>query len=903
MKSDPAAAGRQPALPALLSLLNRYSLRTLLLASIAFVALFCALVIAFVVASRGVTLRTMDTLINVDNAIAEACLRSNAAMLDARRLEKDFLLNYREFGFDEARSRYLTRLAAALADVRGNMGRIRSLAADGPTSRLTLDVEGALERYRRGVDALADKLRERDAAEGGVYAALQAESRGLEQQARRIGGAPVLSALLALRRAEMDYLDRGLDTDAAAVRLALARLTTEVAAPPGPVAARQRVRYCAGCYLELFERYVRATEELRDVRKEYLRAVQTIEEPLEKLYVGSLARVGAKRGAIERSTRLLGLPVLGVGVALLALTGALALGIALNVTRSVVASKRFAARVASGDLATRLPVDGGNEFASLAASLNTMAESLLAAEAARQAGLAALRESEEKYRSLVETSTDWIWATDVEGRHTYTNERIRDILGIEPSELLRTDLAALLHPEDGPRVRDLLAASRAASRGWRGVVLRWRHRDGTWRWIESNAVPVFDAQGALAGFRGVDRDITERHRLEEELVKAQKLEAIGTLAGGIAHDFNNLLQGLFGYVSLAKMQLAPGDRAAQMLDQAERALGLSVNLTTQLLTFAKGGEPLKRTLALGEVLEDPIKFALSGSSSTYRLAVEPSLWAVEADEGHLAQVIQNVVLNAAEAMPRGGTVEVAARNEHIPAGANALVPAGGDFVRIDVRDSGIGITAKDLTRIFDPYFTTKQRGSGLGLATSYSIVRGHGGFIDVTSRAGEGSVFSIYLPAGGGDGRAEPQQAPAPAAGGTGRILVMDDERLVREVASSMLESLGHAVATAANGEDAVDLYRAARAEGRPFDAVILDLTVKNGAGGEETLRRLRELDPDVRAVVSSGYADATVLGDYRAHGFRARLGKPYRLDALRECLAAVLQASRHDRKAHCPAG
>jgi CheY-like chemotaxis protein len=340
------------------------------------------------------------------------------------------------------------------------------------------------------------------------------------------------------------------------------------------------------------------------------------------------------------------------------------------------------------------------------------------------------------------------------------------------------------------------------------------------------------------------------------------------------------------------MNLGQRDKAEKMLEQAEKALSLSVNLTTQLLTFAKGGQPLKRTLAPATILENPVKFALSGSRSDFRLVVDKDLWVVDADEGQLGQVIQNLVLNASEAMPLGGTVEITARNEVIPEGGNPLVPAGGKFVRIDVKDSGAGIPGQHLARIFDPYFTTKQQGSGLGLATSYSIIRSHNGFIDVTSRLGEGSVFSVYLPASRGTVFQRPE-AIATAGEGTGNILLMDDDGMIRDVAGQMLAALGHTVATAANGEEAIELFRRAREQGRPFDVVILDLTVKKGMGGEEAIRRLREMDPDIRAVVSSGYSDAAVLADYSSHGFSARLNKPYRLGALKDCLLSLEKPGR----------
>lgn len=255
MRTDGAPAGRRSAGARVLSLLNRYSLKTLLLASVLLLVLFCTLVVAYVVASREITLRMTDALISVDNAIAEACLRSNAAMIDARRLEKDFLLNYREFGFDESRSRYLNRLIAAVADIQGHMRRIRELAGDRETAARTLEVEGALERYRQGVGALADSLGQRDATDGGVRAALRREARGLEVQAARIGDDALLAALLAVQRVEGDYLERELDTDARAVREALGRFTAAAAASVAP-AVRERLRLCTECYLALFERYV-----------------------------------------------------------------------------------------------------------------------------------------------------------------------------------------------------------------------------------------------------------------------------------------------------------------------------------------------------------------------------------------------------------------------------------------------------------------------------------------------------------------------------------------------------------------------------------------------------------------------------------------------------------------------
>ena len=421
-----------------------------------------------------------------------------------------------------------------------------------------------------------------------------------------------------------------------------------------------------------------------------------------------------------------------------------------------------------------------------------------------------------------------------------------------------------------------------------------RHKDpeGNILYVETKAYPVRDASGRVTSAIETVKNITAKHLLEEERLKTQKLESIGTLAGGIAHDFNNLLQGIFGYISMTKMSLNRPERARSMLEQAEEALHLAVNLTTQLLTFSKGGKPVKRLIALEPVIETAVKFALSGSHSGHVLEVTPDLRQVEADEGQLAQVIQNIVINANEAMSGRGTVNISVANRDIAAGTISGLPEGGRFVSIAVQDSGAGIPRENLDRIFDPYFTTKKKGSGLGLATSYSIIRNHGGIIEVRSEVNRGSTFSIYLPASGRAATEEKTAAPAAVSAGRGRVLVMDDEEMVRNVAKEMIEALGHDVECAVDGEAAIEMYVRARESGNPFDVVILDLTVRGGMGGEQAISKLRELDPGVVAVVSSGYADNAVMSDFRAYGFSAVLNKPYRISALKDCLDALITRS-----------
>lgn len=418
-----------------------------------------------------------------------------------------------------------------------------------------------------------------------------------------------------------------------------------------------------------------------------------------------------------------------------------------------------------------------------------------------------------------------------------------------------------------------------------------RHRDpsGSLLFMETKAFPIKDASGSVISVIETVNNITEKHLLEEVRLKTQKLEAIGTLAGGIAHDFNNLLQAVFGYISLAKMEVDGQGWPISMLNQAEHALNLCANLTKQLLTFSKGGMPEKKPLSLADIIENSVKFSLSGSRIGYRTMIDPDLRIVEADEGQISQVIQNIVINAEQAMPRGGTVIISAKNVRLPRKGKFRLLEEGNYVEIAIEDSGVGISDQNLSKIFDPYFTTKEGGSGLGLATAYSIVKNHEGIINVRSQAGKGSAFFVYLPAldaGALPARRQDQAAPIPRPA---KILLMDDEDLIREIAGQMMNVDGHQVEFAEHGEAAIEKYRSARNSGLPFDMVILDLTIRGGMGGRETVERLLEIDPALKAIVSSGYSDDAVIAAYGKHGFAASLTKPYKIAELRNVISSVL--------------
>jgi len=470
------------------------------------------------------------------------------------------------------------------------------------------------------------------------------------------------------------------------------------------------------------------------------------------------------------------------------------------------------------------------------------------------------------------------------GTISYISPACREVLGYTQEEL--TDCRpSFTHPGDETRVRRILDQAMAGERG-SGFEYRVVTKDGAVKRISHSWSPILSG-GRIGTLVNVIRDITERCRMEEELSKAHKLETVGVLAGGIAHDFNNMLTAIWGYLSLAKAAVRSSSEATELLVEAEKAAARARDLTQQLLTFSRGGAPVRRALPLEPLLRDSAGFALSGSNVTCEMSLPETLWPVEADEGQLHQVVNNLVLNAVQSMPQGGRIRIAARNVRAGSVQGLKLP-GRDYVIFSVRDEGIGIPAEHLGKIFDPYFSTKQRGSGLGLSISYSIVKKHDGMIRADSTLGEGTTFSVYLPAAE---EAASQDAPGEREPprGTGRILLMDDDDDVRAVAGRMLEHFGYGVVPARDGEEALALYAAAKGDGTPFDAAVMDLTISGGMGGKEAMERLRALDPSARAIASSGYSNDPVAADYAAYGFSGFVPKPYRIEQLTAELARIL--------------
>ncbi len=412
-------------------------------------------------------------------------------------------------------------------------------------------------------------------------------------------------------------------------------------------------------------------------------------------------------------------------------------------------------------------------------------------------------------------------------------------------------------------------------------------RDGSERPVSTSSAPIRDDEGKTVGVVLVSRDVGVQRRMEEELLKSDKLESLGVLAGGIAHDFNNILTTIVGYLSLAKIDIDPASELYENLSEVESAADRATDLTRQLLAFAKGGAPIRKAASIADIIRDSATFTMRGSNVRCEFCLDDQLWPAEVDRGQISQVIQNLVLNADQAMPKGGHMDVRADNLVVDA-SNGLPLSPGRYIRITVQDQGVGISEEDVARVFDPYFTTKDTGSGLGLATAYAIARNHEGHITVASEPGKGTCFDVYLPAT--TAQVEQDRADArPPTYGEGRILVLDHEESIRRLAGDLLSRLGYEAECVADGSDAIAAYARARHEGRAFDAVLMDLTVPGGMGGRETGVRILEMDPDACTIVSSGYSDDPVMAAYVDYGFRGVVAKPYDIGELSRVLARVL--------------
>lgn len=413
-------------------------------------------------------------------------------------------------------------------------------------------------------------------------------------------------------------------------------------------------------------------------------------------------------------------------------------------------------------------------------------------------------------------------------------------------------------------------------------------RDGTERLIADSGAPIKNMHGEMIGVVIVFRDITEKQRLQEHLQKSEKLDSLGILAGGIAHDFNNLLSGVFGYIEMAREESRDFQAVTQYLDLAGKVYNRAKDLTHQLLTFSKGGIPVRKIGNISGLIKNSTQFILTGSNVACEFDIPDSIAPCEYDENQMSQVIDNIVRNAQQAMPSGGMIRISLRNVTLKEKEIALLPHG-DYIKICITDQGKGIPPELLGKIFDPFFSTKEMGSGLGLTTCYSIIQKHDGHIQVDSVAGKGSKFTIFLPASKQE-VAEAEKKETSTLKGKGNILILDDEQFIRKIVKALLESAGYSVLEAETGESALELVKTAKAKGIAIQAAIFDLTIPGGMGGKEVTRLIREFDQDLVIIASSGYSDDPVIADPIAFGFQGSLQKPYSKQDLYNLLARIIQ-------------
>ncbi len=495
--------------------------------------------------------------------------------------------------------------------------------------------------------------------------------------------------------------------------------------------------------------------------------------------------------------------------------------------------------------------------------------------AAHDQAVEALRQSELRYRTLFDSMTEGFAlheiicdekGTPVDYRFLEINQAFERYTGLKRDEVIGKTKNEVLPEDDDFWIETY---------GKVALTGEPVHFDNYSSALDRH-YEVFSYRPAPGQFAVLFMDITESKRLEAELVKSQKLESVGILAGGIAHDFNNLLTAVLGNISLAKIKARGEGAVVPLLEKAEYATVRAAELTKRLITFAKGGMPLFKAAFAGKLIEEAARFSLAGSNADCRFNLPGDLWPVKIDEGQIRQVIQNIVINAREAMPEGGHVDISARNIILD-GSEGIPLKAGKYIGVTVRDYGTGISADDLPHVFDPYFSTKSRGSekgmGLGLAVCYSIIAKHEGIITAGPAEGTGALISFYLPAS--DEEPEEKQVRGP------RVLIMDDEELILETSGVLLRDAGFEVEYARDGAGAVEMFTLARNAGRPFDAVILDLTVPGGMGGQAAAREILNIDPHARAIVSSGYLDDPVMADFRNFGFAEALPKPFSKDKL----------------------
>ncbi|MDP8208859.1 MAG: PAS domain S-box protein [Candidatus Electryonea clarkiae] len=515
------------------------------------------------------------------------------------------------------------------------------------------------------------------------------------------------------------------------------------------------------------------------------------------------------------------------------------------------------------------------------------------AEDERKKAVLDLADEKERLVVTLKSIGDAVISTDTKGKIITMNPVAEELTGWPLGEAIGKNLNEIYHRYDAESNAKLESLVQDVLLNWTKTGLSHEvkliSRNDSKRYVSESIAPIKDKDSNLFGVVIVFRDVTEKRDLNEELIKAQKLESLGILAGGIAHDFNNILSAIVGNISIARMRLDSKAVVLDKLDEAEKSAHRAKALTHKLLTFSKGGTPVRKLTSLKNLVEEAVDIAIKGGNIKCDYTIQDDLWNAEVDDSQISQVFYNLLLNAHQAMIDGGVVHLSVENVDIQPGS-AIPLEAGKYICINISDQGIGIPDNLKNKIFDPFFTTKQQGTGLGLASSFSIIKNHKGCIIVDSTPEKGSTFCVYLPAadvqetGGQSDQSNAEESKK-------RILVMDDEEPLLLVLDEMLSLLGYDVKCVENGSKAIKEYKEAKENGTPFDLVIMDLIIPGDLGGKETIKILLEYDPDVKAIVSSGYSNDPSMADYQAHGFAGMVPKPYRVAELQQAIEDIVQS------------
>lgn len=886
------------------------SLRTKLIGG--FIALIGLTAIAGTVSmlSQYYARAAINKLIDVDDKIGDLSLKSVTSIYKARRNEKDFLLQYRKLGFNDARARYVSLLQVQVADICGNMAAILQLTDDPDLVQKALAVQEVVRRYESGflfvVELFGRLGHVKTGLEGGLRLKIHEVEAILDE--RRLDR--LLIDVLSMRRAEKDYLLRGIEIYAGKLQEIAVRFRADLVPADLPLPLQEKLLTLSGEYTALFEEYVQTNREIASGMDAYLTTVHLVEPLLEELYAKASEAEDATRGSVSytasRTLKIIGC----TGLASILLGVVVAFFVSRGISDGVRSCMDFAERVARGDLETRMVRGGRDEFATLAASLNKMTDALLDSRLSRerrgielaeankalQEEIAERRRTEEEHSRLataVEQAAEGIIITDRKGRITYVNPAFCRVSGYTREELVDLNFRIFKSSKHDESFYRAMWNTISGGGLWTGHITN-KTKDGGLCEFETVISPIRDSAGAVISFVSVNRDVTQEVKLERQLRQAQKMESIGTLAGGIAHDFNNILGIIFGYTDLALLDSSDGSTVQSNLQEVQKAAHRAKDLVRQILAFSRQSEQERSLMQVGPIVKETLKLLKAALPATIEIRRQTDTLPhgadiVMADPTQIHQVIMNLCTNAGHAMrEKGGLLEVSLSNVEL--GPHDLAPYAdlnpGPYLRLSVKDTGHGMDQAVLERIFEPYFTTKGigEGTGLGLAVVHGIVKSHGGAITAYSKPGEGSLFHVYLPGAGGEITAEKTDSEL-LARGSETILFVDDEPGLVDAGRKALEHLGYKVVSRTGSIEASGAFRA---QPDKFDLVITDLSMPQMTG-LELARELLRIRPDIPIILCTGFSEMMLPERAKSAGIRELLFKPLIIADLSNTVRRVL--------------